>query len=114
MSVNLGEDTCSDPKFLVEKLGGFDLHSAGAGGPGGKGLEALNWLKQTIAQVMWCFVAVYPALAPRVVSAVLPSMVLGTGTLDALESGTVKSRGLPRQNTMPPCRNTPLVRIYHV
>lgn len=51
MSVNVGKDARSDPKFLLEKLGSFDFASAGAGGAGEKGLEALNGLKQTLAQV---------------------------------------------------------------
>lgn len=51
VSVNVGKDARSDPKFLLEKLGSFDFSSAGAGGSGGKGLEALNGLKQSLAQL---------------------------------------------------------------
>ena len=52
VAVSAGKDARSDPEFLLEKLGGFDFASAaGEGGGGGKGLEALSQLKQTLAKV---------------------------------------------------------------
>lgn len=51
--MTVGKDARSDPEFLLEKLGGFDFASAAAGdgAGGGKGLEALGQLKQTLAKV---------------------------------------------------------------
>lgn len=52
VTVTAGKDARSDPEFLLEKLGGFDFASAaGEGAGGGKGLEALSQLKQTLAKV---------------------------------------------------------------
>ncbi|CAM9993892.1 unnamed protein product [Scytosiphon promiscuus] len=55
VAVTVGKDARSDPEFLLEKLGGFDFASItgdGAGGEGGgKGLEALGQLKQTLAKL---------------------------------------------------------------
>lgn len=52
VTVSAGKDARSDPEFLLEKLGGFDFASAaGEGAGGGKGLEALSQLKQTLAKV---------------------------------------------------------------
>lgn len=53
VAVSAGKDARSDPEFLLEKLGGFDFASAaGEGAGGGKGLEALSQLKQTLAKVL--------------------------------------------------------------
>lgn len=54
VAVTVGKDARNNPEFLLEKLGGFDFASMagdGAGGGGGKGLEALGQLKQTLAKV---------------------------------------------------------------
>lgn len=49
--MTVGKDARSDPEYLLEKLGGFDFSSVGGDGSGGKGLEALSALKQTLAKV---------------------------------------------------------------
>lgn len=52
VSVTVGKDARSDPEFLLEKLGGFDFAStAEDGAAGGKGLEALSLLKNSLAKV---------------------------------------------------------------
>lgn len=55
VAVSSGKDVRNDPEYLLEKLGSFDFASVGGDGPGGKGLEALSELKQTLAKVYTVF-----------------------------------------------------------
>ncbi|CAM9832623.1 unnamed protein product, partial [Pylaiella littoralis] len=52
VQVTVGKDARTDPESLLEKLGGFDFASAGEdGAAGGKSLEALSLLKNSLAQL---------------------------------------------------------------